>query len=65
MADQLTGCRTGSRQTEAENGIVQTGFEQFDQVFAGSALSAGCFLESASELALEYAIGILGLLLFS
>lgn len=64
VRDQLTGSAARRRQAEAVNGIVQTGFQQLEQHIAGNAFAPGGFFKSIAELALQEAVGVLGLLLF-
>ena len=64
VAYDLAGSRTGRSHTETVNGVVQTAFEELDQVFTGGTLQAGSFQVRVTELLLEHAVCVLSLLLF-
>ena len=65
VVDQLTSLAAGVGQTQTEHNVVQTAFQDCQQVFACLAGTADGHLEVAAELALQNAIESLGLLLFT
>src|SRR5690606_38443297 len=65
VGNQLTGFRTSRTEAHAIHDVVETAFEQLQQVFAGSALTAGSFLVVTAELALQHAVDTTNFLLLT
>ncbi|MCY1438506.1 hypothetical protein D9M71_547090 [compost metagenome] len=65
MRNQLTGFSAGSAVAHTVNDVVQTAFEQLQQVLTSSAFLAGCFFVVTAELTLENAVDTTDLLLFT
>ena len=56
VTDELTSFLSGSSKAEAVNNVVQSGFEDLEQVFAGDAALSSSLFKVSCELALENAI---------
>ncbi len=65
VQDKLTGRLTRRREVQAIHDVVQTAFEQFDQVLTGDATEARCFLERIAELRFEHPVQAADLLLLA
>src|SRR5690606_14475674 len=65
VGNQLTGFRTSGAVAHAIHDVVETAFEQLQQVLAGSALTTSRFLVVTAELTLEHAIDTTYFLLFT
>jgi len=65
VRDQLTGSRTGHSEAHAVDDVVQTGFQQLQQVLAGVALLGRGLLVVVAELTLQQTVDTLDLLLFT
>src|SRR5208282_6416990 len=65
MGDDLPGLRAGRGNSDAVDDAIQPPLEHLDQVFARGALGALRLDEIVAELALQQAVGALGLLLFA
>ena len=65
MTNNLTGLTTGSGQTHTEDHIIQTAFQQNQQICAGYAIHLLCFVIVAAELTLQNAIDKLSFLFLS
>src|SRR6185437_11432178 len=65
VRDQLARLRAGHCEAHAVHDVVEAGFQQAQQVFAGVALQLGGLLVAVAELALEHAIDALDLLLLA
>src|SRR6218665_1638246 len=65
VRDQLASFGARGAEAHAVNDVVQTAFQQRQQVHAGRALAALGFSEVAAELTLQHAIHALDLLLFT
>ena len=64
VGNQLTSLATGACQTCAVNHVVQAGFQQDHQVVTGLTRTAVSLRVVTAELALQYTVGVLCLLLF-
>src|SRR5258708_14525915 len=64
MRNQLTGSRAGWSNPKPVNRVVQTGFQQLDEVLTGNALAPVAFVKGLAELPLQHTIRVLRLLLF-
>src|SRR5690606_24037975 len=62
---QLTAFRTRGAKTHTVNNVIQTGFQQLQQVFTGSTFTARGFGVVATELLLKNAIHTANFLLFT
>ena len=65
VRDQLTCLGAGGSQAHAVDDVVETGFQQLQQQFAGVAALAGSFGKVATELALQDAVHALDFLLLT
>ena len=64
VRDELTSCGAGLSDAEAVDDVVQAALEELQEDFTRHTLGALSLLEEVAELTLEYAIGVLSLLLF-
>ena len=65
VRDELASLGAGDRETHAVDDVVQTAFEQAQQVFAGVALEGRRLGVVVAELTLEHTVDALDLLLFT
>jgi len=65
VADELASSGAAGSDTKTEHYVVETTLEVLEEDLTGNAVCAGCLLEHIAELFLEYAIGVLCLLLLS
>ena len=65
MAHQLAGTATGRAEVKAEGDVVEAELTELEQHLTRDAGLGLCALKHVPELALEDAVGVLGLLLFS
>ena len=63
MGHKLAGLCTAAGDAETIDNIVQTGFDEFHELFTGDTATTGGFGIEFAELAFENAIGIFGFLL--
>ena len=64
VCNQLTGRRSGRRDSHTENDVVQTALQQDQQVLTLTTLHGGSFLEQVVELTLQYSVSIFDFLFF-
>ena len=64
MRDELTSSCTRLSDAEAIDDVVEAAFQELEEDFTRDTLRALSLFEEVAELTLEYAIGVLRLLLF-
>lgn len=64
VRDELTSSSTRLSDTETIDDVVEAAFQELKEDFTRDALRALSLFEEVAELTLEYAIGVLSLLLF-
>ena len=63
MRNELTCSSSGLSDAKAVDDVIEAALEELKKYFTRNALSALSLLEKVAELTLEYAIGVLSLLL--
>ena len=63
--NELKGSGTRGSNTQTEDYVVETGFEQLKEHFTFHTLGARSFLEQVSKLSFQYTVSVFGFLLFT